>query len=161
MSHNLFLLGCFWGTLSPSFHQSLSARLWLTLQPSCHKRAVILRYPYLPYFVASSIMRTTSRSSSGENRGLWRCVDRHCPRTLHARLSETASLLRTRKTVPRLRDGLTSFPLRPLLERNYLMKNLPPVFLVGYLPARVLSASLPARPACLRTLFSIDSMFAQ
>ncbi len=40
-----------------------------------------------PYFVASSVMRTTSRSSSAENRGQWRCVDRPCPRTLHARLA--------------------------------------------------------------------------
>jgi len=32
-SHNRSLLGCFFGTLSPSFLQILSTRLWFTFHP--------------------------------------------------------------------------------------------------------------------------------
>ena len=46
-------------------------------------------------------------------RNTCRWVDRACPRTRHARRSNTPSLERTRSTALRLRRGLRSFPLRP------------------------------------------------
>lgn len=81
------------------------------LQPR-RKSAVILRYPYRPYWLASSTTRSTSAPSSSAIFGSCRCAERACPRTRHARLSLTGSLRHATSMAWRRRAGLTSSPGR-------------------------------------------------
>ena len=135
-SLNLFRFGCFLGTFSPSFLQILSTLLWFTLHPySLFKRAVILLYPYLPYFAARVIMSPVSCSSSDGGSSLRRWVALFCSNTLHARLSDTPCLSRTLTISRRLLDGLRSFPPRLLSVLSYPEINQLPVSLTWRFPS--------------------------
>ncbi len=107
--------------------------------------AVILRYPYLPYWIASSMIRVLSRSSSSVVRGVRRCVFLSCPSTVHARLSETPSFLCTHRMALRLFDGLKSFPPPPLSKWHYPGRGQLPASSVGHSLSLCLSAAWPAK----------------
>ena len=126
----LLRFGCFTGTFSPSLLQILSTLLWFTLHPySLFKRAVILLYPYLPYFVARVIMSPVNCSSSDGGERIRRWVALDCSSILHARLSDTPCLSRTLTISRRLLDGLRSFPPRLLSVSRYPEINQLPVSL--------------------------------
>ena len=74
------------------------------------------RYPYLPYSLANSVIRLTSRGSSLGTCRSRRCVLRGWPITRQARRSDTRSrpsVSRACSTALRRFAGLRSFPRRP------------------------------------------------
>ena len=71
-SHSRPFLGCFMGTLSPSYRHKRSTRLSFTCQPASSSNAAIQRWPYRP---------TCASARSCERRGLLR---QHAPLAIDA-----------------------------------------------------------------------------
>jgi len=156
-SQSLARFGCFCGTFRPSLLHILSTLLWFTFQPSCLSSAVILRYPYLPYCVVSSIIRATSLSSSLLICELCLCVVLAWLKTRHARLSETLRVLKIVSTILCLFNGLRSFPGMPPWVLHYLAGGLLRVSWAGYSPSQVLWVVWPARFSSHHILFASDN----
>lgn len=129
LNHRRPRFGCFCGTFNRSNFHIRSTRFLFTFQPSLFNNPVTLRYPYLPYKLASSITRMVSFSLNLFSLGSYRCVDLWCPKTRQALRCETFNPFTTCSTASVRLVGLRSFPWILPLKSHCLNSSLQPAFL--------------------------------